>query len=228
MHPLDDPVGASLRRHHAHLARRWGSALTYRDGPTFAAVPVPPTTEHWQDLAQLLGPGALADLFGAEVVAPRDWQPVFEVQGYQLTGPATAPECTHGDADVVPLESTDVPDMLALAAVTRPGPLWPASLKLGNYVGVRSQGVLVAMAGLRLHPPGWRELSSICVQPSARGDGLGRLLVDHLVNQIHVDGERCFLHVAQDNQPALRLYQQAGFEVRRPVRFHGYRVPDDT
>lgn len=143
--------------------------------------------------------------------------------GVQLVG--RSDRFGHDRDDLVELGSEDVPEMLDLAALTRPGPFWRRTHELGRYVGVHHDGRLVAMAGERLRPPGWTEISSVCTAPNFRGRGLAAQVVSTLANGIVDRGERPFLHVAADNAGALALYQRLGFEVRRQVTFHGYRTP---
>lgn len=221
---LDDPVGESLRGRHAHLARRVGATATYVSGvATFAAVPREPTTADWSDLARMLGPGELADLFSATAAPPADWAPVFGMDGVQMVA---GPEPLGGpEAAVVELGPADVPDMLALTAITRPGPFWRRTVELGTYVGIREDGELVAMAGERLRPPGWTEISAVCTAPQARGRGYAAALVRTLAARIADRGERAFLHVVAGNPGAVALYERLGFTVRRSVRFSGFRTP---
>jgi ribosomal protein S18 acetylase RimI-like enzyme len=155
---------------------------------------------------------------------PQDWAPVFSMDGVQTVAGAGA-SSVRVDAAVVELGSADVPDMLRLAELTRPGPFWPRSIELGTYVGVRENGVLVSMAGERLRPPGWTEISAVCTAPQARGRGHASALVHALAGRITERDDRPFLHVAADNAGAIGLYTRLGFTVRRRVRFHGYRVP---
>jgi ribosomal protein S18 acetylase RimI-like enzyme len=252
---LDDPVGRSLNGRHAHLARRAGRTATYPTGvSTFATVPAAPTSADWDDLARLLGRGGLADLFTAPVTPPAAWTNVFDLTGFQMildrpTGisaapnPATDPEAAgptdHGAADVhadrtvargpgsavTELGRSDVPDMLALTDAARPGPFWPRTIELGAFHGVRENGALLAMAGERLRPPGWTEISSVCTAPQARGRGLAAQVIRAAAARITARGERPFLHVLDTNRGAIRLYERLGFIVRTRVRFHGYRVP---
>jgi predicted GNAT family acetyltransferase len=81
------------------------------------------------------------------------------------------------------------------------------------------------MAGERLRPPGWTEISAVCTAPGARGRGHASALVRTAVRRITDRGERPFLHVAADNAGAIGLHQQLGFAIRRRVRFSGYRTP---
>jgi predicted GNAT family acetyltransferase len=80
------------------------------------------------------------------------------------------------------------------------------------------------MAGERMHPPGATEISAVCTAPEARGRGLASRLVLDVATRIRERGEHPFLHVVAGN-PAMRLYEQLGFQVRRTVRFRGFRVP---
>lgn len=222
---LDDPVGESLRGHHAHLARRVGSAATYLpDVTTFAAVPADPGAAEWADLARLLGSGALADLFSSPATPPSEWEPVFSLSARRMVGPV--PDHAAETASAVELGSGDVADMLDLVARTEPGPFWPRTRELGTYLGVRDEdGALVAMAGERLRPPGWTEISAVCTAPAARGHGHAARLVRALAARIRSRGERPFLHVAESNTAAIALYERLGCTTLEPVTFRGFRVP---
>lgn len=227
---LDHPVHASLHGRHAHLSRSVGRASTYHpDVATFCAVPPQPGPGDWADLARLLGSGALADMFDCPESPPENWEPVFTVDGLQMVAPADPPLLSHRDlpagVEVVELGEDDRPAMLDLIARTRPGPFWPRTPELGHYLGVRHDGTLVAMAGERLRPPGWTEISAVCTAPEARGHGHAGRLVRALVDRAFARDERAFLHVVHTNTHALGLYRRLGFQPRRHVRFRGFRVP---
>ncbi|MGK5696286.1 GNAT family N-acetyltransferase [Streptomyces sp. URMC 128] len=226
---LDDPVGESLRGCHAELGRRAGRAATYLpEVATFSAVPAEADATDWADLARLLGRDAFADMFSCPATPPPDWEPVFVLEGRQMIWPAgRRPDETRSATGpgVVELGEADVPEMLDLAARTRPGPFWPRTRDLGTYLGVRDGGRLVAMAGERLRPPGWTEISAVCTAPEARGRGRANRLVTALVTRILAQGRRPFLHVAGANTEAIALYQRLGFTSRRHVTFRGFRTP---
>ncbi|PWI13196.1 GNAT family N-acetyltransferase [Streptomyces sp. Act143] len=226
---LDDPVGSSLRGPHAHLGRRLGRAASYVPGvATFSAVPADAEAADWADLAQLLGGGQFADLFSCTATPPDDWEPVFVLEGRQLIRPADSSVeqvAAVGEAEVVELGAADVPEMLDLVTRAEPGPFWPRTHELGTYLGIRDGGRLVAMAGERLRPPGWTEISAVCTAPEARGRGHARRLVGSLADRITSRGERPFLHVAEGNSGALALYERLGFESRKQVTFRGFRTP---
>ncbi|MEU5836137.1 GNAT family N-acetyltransferase [Streptomyces diacarni] len=226
---LDDPVGASLRGHHAHLARRLGRAAGFLpEVATFSSVGAEPGPEQWADLARLLGRGQLADMFSCPATPPHDWEPVFVLEGRQMVWSGSdrcAPPRTDAATGVVELGAHSVPEMLDLVDRTRPGPFRQRTHELGTYLGVRENGVLVAMAGERLRPPGWAEISAVCTAPEARGRGYAARLLGALVARVTARGETPFLHAAETNTGAIALYEKLGFRLRRQVTFRGFRTP---
>ncbi len=123
------------------------------------------------------------------------------------------------DPEAVPLGPDDVPEVLALISRTRPGPFLARTMELGDYLGVRRDGVLVAMAGQRMRLPGWTEISAVCTEESVRGSGLASRLVRAVGAAIRERGDGVLLHVAVTNTNAIRLYRALGFVERREIDF---------
>jgi len=222
-HPLDNPARAALLGPQAHLAERSGAVLRYpADISPFIALPDDPGQDDWHDLARLVTPGNVAATAGVAAVPPPGWQVLMNLAAVQLIGEQVTGEPA---ADAVPLGPADVPEMLDLVGRTRPGPFLPRTIELGGYVGIRRNGALVAMAGERLRPPGWSEISAICTDPDFRGQGLGSRLTLAVAAAITDHGEVPFLHAAADNVSAIRLYESLGFRLRRPATFVVLRVP---
>ncbi|MET7453430.1 GNAT family N-acetyltransferase [Streptomyces sp. NPDC005574] len=224
-HVLDNPALASLTGPHAHFAERRGRVLRYPlDVSPWLALPDDPGPDDWADLAALTGPGGEVPLAGFRGQVPDGWEITFRLEGVQLVddGLTAAP-----DAEAVVLGPADVPEMLDLVALTRPGPFLPRTVELGTYLGIRRAGRLVAMAGERLHPPGWTEISAVCTDPAFRGEGLASRLVLAVAHGIRERGETPFLHTGAGNTNAVRLYESLGFRLRRNTVFLAARVPEN-
>jgi ribosomal protein S18 acetylase RimI-like enzyme len=220
---LDNPVLTSLTGPHAHFAERHGRALRYpAEVAPFAALPDEPDAAAWRDLAALAGPGAIAVATAATVVPPDDWEIVADIPGVQMIDNGVE---AVADEQAVRLGPADVPEMLDLVERTRPGPFLTRTVELGTYLGIRRDGVLAAMAGERMHPPGWTEISAVCTDPAFQGQGLARRLVLAVAAGIKARGETPFLHAAADNTGAIRLYERLGFVVHRKPVFLVTKVP---
>jgi predicted GNAT family acetyltransferase len=115
------------------------------------------------------------------------------------------------------LGTTDVPEMLELAAATEPGPFLPQTIQMGSYFGIRaSDGRLVAMAGERLQSTAFVEISGVCTHPEFRGHGYARALATFLAAQIMAAGKAPFLHVKSENGARV-VYHKIGFRLRAAI-----------
>ncbi len=220
---LDNPVWGALNGVHARFAEWNGLVVRYATdvAPFLAVSPGSDDPRVWADVAALAGPGAVVAVPGA-IDPPPSWEVVDRIPGVQLVddGVLAAP-----DDEAVRLTEADVPEMLALVERTRPGPFRPRTIELGAYLGIRRAGVLVAMAGERLHPPGWTEISAVCTDAAYRGQGLATRLVRAVAAGIRARGETPFLHAAAANTGAIRLYESLGFRLRQRPAFTSVRVP---
>lgn len=223
MHPLDNPAWTSLTGPHARFAERKGQALRYEpDVSPWSAIPADADEVVWDDLGALAGPGGRVLVAGDPRTAPAGWEEVLRIPGVQLVCTALG---TVDDHEAVPLGADDVPEMLELVARTRPGPFEPRTHEMGAYLGIRRDGALVAMAGERMRPPGFSEISAVCTDAAYRGQGLGGRLVRAVGAVIRRRGDVPFLHASAANVGALRLYEQLGFTLRRTVEFAAFRAP---
>jgi len=119
----------------------------------------------------------------------------------------------------------DVPAMVDLVTRTEPGPFRPRTIDLGGYVGIFHGDALVAMAGRRMHPPGYVEVSAVCTDPSARRRGYASIVTVAVADAIAETGETPMLHVADDNPNARAVYEQLGFVTVRMCGFSALGVP---
>ncbi|MGW1965863.1 GNAT family N-acetyltransferase [Streptomyces sp. NPDC001935] len=221
-HVLDNAAWAALTGPHAHLAERVGRAARYpTDVSPFTALSDPADPRSWDDLAELVGPGAVTPVTAVQSV-PDGWTVEHSGVGVQLTATALRSEPAP---EAVRLGPDDVPEILDLIALTRPGPFLPRTVELGTYLGIREGGRLIALAGERLRPPGWTEISAVCTHPDHRGTGLATRLVRAVAAGVRERGDTPFLHAAADNTNAIRLYESIGFTLRRRTRFLLVRAP---
>jgi predicted GNAT family acetyltransferase len=138
------------------------------------------------------------------------WRVVSSFEVVQMTATRALGE----RCEFLALGDDDVPEMLELTRLTNPGPFLPRTIEMGDYIGVRDGGRLVAMAGERFHVEGWTEISAVCTAPTHRGRGLATKLLRAGAAGIEARGERVFLHVVASNTGAIRLYEALGFSIR--------------
>ncbi|HEY5413117.1 MAG TPA: GNAT family N-acetyltransferase [Caulobacteraceae bacterium] len=213
-HPLDRPVWGALIGRWAPLALRAGAALRLSPeyGP-FAATP-DLTAVRLRDLAAFDLSGNGLDLVELTVVRPPAGLAVaVQAPLVQMTAAKVAHR--ESNIDIVALTEADGPEMLALARLTRPGPFAARTHRLGDFVGVKEAGRLVAMAGERMKPDGFTEVSGVCTHPDHRGRGYGGALMRSVARRALGRGETPFLHAYETNTRAIALYRTLGFEIRR-------------
>jgi ribosomal protein S18 acetylase RimI-like enzyme len=212
---LDNAVWHSLRTGHHDFAEVAGLAARYDPDISVFAALADDRGGGWDDFAQLLGTGSGALFRPNPPATPPGWQALAEGQGHQMVlGELVATDAPEGTRT---LGRRDVAEMLALVELTRPGPFCVRTVELGGYVGVFDGRTLVAMAGQRLAPPGFREISAVCTHPDFRGHGLAAGLTALVTRQILERGERPFLHHAAENHPARRVYEALGFRFHQEV-----------
>ena len=217
--PLDDMAWHALSGPQAHLAvtAGGGAARCYRDEIAPFCGVERLDDRGWDALADLVGPGGVAVFLRGEVEpSPAGWTELLREPATQYVA-GDLVEHPPAGREVVELTAADVPEMVRLAAETDPGPFGPHSHLTGRWFGVLRQGRLVAMAGERMRVEGHGEVSGVCVDPVARGEGLGAAVTLAAARGIRDRGDRPMLHVREYNEGAHRLYRRLGFEVRRQV-----------
>jgi len=211
---LDNPVWSCLTTRHAHLALGNRHALRYP--LEFSPLSGLPTAapENLDALQALVAVGDAVAVAGAHVPEwPANWETLHRITLWQMLRRDTSP-LPEGPAQIVPLSTADVADMLALVELTHPGPFRERTIELGAFFGVRERGRLLAMAGERMWIGDHREVSAVCTHPEAQGRGLARALMARVVNRMLRAGQTPFLHVESVNARAIRTYESLGFVKR--------------
>ena len=218
---LDNPVWNSLNGPLKRFARTPASdrLLTFDpDMNPFSGVEMSRTggaSGCWAAIAEDVGLEGFCGLFRDEVPArPVGWEDHFDGVCLQMVAGDLGPP---SDVAIEVLGPKDAEAALELATLTEPGPFAARTTELGRFVGVRRDGRLMAMAGERFRVPGFVEISGVCTHPDVRGEGLAGALTLEVARSIRAGGDEAFLHVLEDNENAIRLYEKLGFNVRRKV-----------
>jgi ribosomal protein S18 acetylase RimI-like enzyme len=226
MDALDNPVWHALTGPHAAFSEGSSLALRYQtDVCPFAALPDEAGPAAWDALRVLVGPGNVAMLFRpAAIEIPAGWEIVYALNGLQMVATETIGEA---DDEFVRLGRDEVDEMIALVERTKPGPFLRRTVELGTYLGLRAGGEtrIVAMAGERMHPAGYTEVSAVCTDADARKRGLATRLIRAVSAGIEARGETPILHVVAENDAAIRVYEALGFTTRIAFEAQLVRAP---
>ena len=215
---LDRPVWNALTTSLAPLTQTVGAARTLPSDISPLAATASAARRDVDDLIRCCA-GRTAPLVTLERAGR--WQathaqPSSLCDGVQMVAGAIAPpKNLYPVADLGP---ADAQAMYDLARRTKPGPFEQRTHLLGDFIGIKHDGALVAMAGQRLRLPGFIEISAVCVAPEYRWLGMGAELMRHMCARIFEQGQLPFLHTYQSNTNAIQLYSHLGFELRAKMQ----------
>ncbi|MDB5428824.1 MAG: hypothetical protein JWP23_2269 [Phenylobacterium sp.] len=216
-HPLDRPIWSALTTRQAGLAVGDGRAVRLAADYGLFAAAADAGPDSLAALAALVpAQGEVALVEADEPPAIPGTAVVSRAIVWQMTAEGLTPDEPPGFS-IVALTEADAPQMLALATLTRPGPFFARTHQLGDFVGVKAEGRLVAMAGERMKPTGFTEVSGVCTHPDHRGRGYAGALMRMVAARILARGEMPFLHAYASNTGAIGLYESLGFALRREV-----------
>jgi ribosomal protein S18 acetylase RimI-like enzyme len=223
MHPLDNPSWHALATLQSQFAMTAEHAMRFRpDVCVHGAFPdhfaESPSAEAWRSLASF--GGEPVSLFSLHSLTPTaGWTITRSVELVEMVQESSEPPLTdaqkeHG-ASIIELRYGDMEQMSALYEITRPGrKLYPRLMELGGFVGIRQGDLLVSMACVRLHLPGYCEISTVATHPGHTGLGYATALVGKLAQRSRNAGEQAFLTVNTTNTRAYSIYERLGFRPR--------------
>jgi len=216
-HPLDRPVWSALSTRQAGLALGDGRALRLDPAYGLFAAAADAGADSLAALGGLLPlEGVVWSVEAEEPPPPPDAAIVQRAAVNQMVAlELRAPP--QPDREIVRLGEADAAEMRALAHLTEPGPFFERTHQLGDFIGIRMGGVLAAMAGERLKPEGFTEVSGVCTHPDHRGHGYAAVLTHAVAQAIADRGETPFLHVYAGNTGAIAVYERLGFRLRKAM-----------
>ena len=110
-------------------------------------------------------------------------------------------------------------DLSVLINLVQPGYFKDKTAQLGNYFGIYKNGQLIAVTGQRMRMHKFIEVSAVVTHPAHIRKGYAKQLVIHTTNQIFKHNCTPYLHVAETNEGAIKLYEKLGFVTRRKISF---------
>jgi ribosomal protein S18 acetylase RimI-like enzyme len=178
------------------------------------------TAEGFEQLYNLYGgQSPKVVILKEETAIPQPWVTLRYMKCLQMVYHGDAP-IAYDSSLIIPLTSEHVPQMLELTALTNPGPFALNTIAFGHYSGIFDGSKLVAMAGQRMNPTPYAEISAVCTHPDYTGKGYAKQLLLHQVNRVIVAGGIPFLHVLDYNERAIKVYESLGFKTRTKLHFY--------
>lgn len=222
MQPLDNIIWQALTTRQIQFSQSFKGSRRFVPEVGPLAAFLQPDDEGYESLAELVKlSGTIAVFLDAPYESRAGWSvvagaPLLQMVWQNGSLGDLAPELS---SRIVELGTADSSEMVALAAMTKPGPFGPRTHELGNFFGIRQEGKLVAMAGERMKVPGHTEVSAVCTHPEHTGHGYAAALMTRVMQGIIERAEVPFLHVRGDNLRAIEIYKRLGFQERKSGYF---------
>ena len=219
-HVLDNPVWHALISGNKDLAEGTGQVKYFAaDVSPFVGFEAPAAQAFSLLHALIPAERVVGVVSPVALDIPPQWQVVRAMQVWQMVQERPA-EGVLAVLPPTPLGPQHVPAMLALTTQTNPGPFFSNTIAFGHYQGIFEGEQLVAMAGQRMNPEPYAEISAVCTHPDYLGRGYAAQLIRHQIRRIIAESGIPFLHVKSDNTRAINLYKHLGFVPRKEMSFY--------
>ena len=129
---------------------------------------------------------------------------------------------------ITTLEAQHAAALHTLVNRVQPGYFKSNTWQLGSYYGIFKNNELVAVAGERMKMHAFTEVSAVVTHPAHTGKGYAKQLVSFASNSIFREGKVPYLHVAETNTAAIKLYEKLSYKTRRKISFWNFVANDGT
>lgn len=126
--------------------------------------------------------------------------------------------------EIIELQNENHEELLAFVKKFYPHYFKNRTPELGRYFGIFKDNKLVAVTGQRMQMNDMTEVSAVITDTDYLGKGFAKQLVAFVSNTIFEDGKTPFLHVAENNLGAKKLYEKLGFDLRGKINLWGVKV----
>ncbi len=219
-HILDNLVWNALNSGNKHLANG-NETVKYFDKEVSPFVGLKETSD---DNFQLLYDtipfdGAFGFVTNDEVSIPAPWKIARHMKVLQMVFDKPLETIATTD-EIIALGEPNIPEMLTLTQLTNPGPFADRTIDFGHYKGIFKDDKLIAMAGQRMNPYQYAEISAVCTHPDHLGKGYAKQLLLDQIRRIQGASGIPFLHVLATNTRAKDVYESLGFETRKEISIY--------
>jgi ribosomal protein S18 acetylase RimI-like enzyme len=213
-HLLDNPIYNALISAHNPISLGTETVRYYLPAVASFAGLKDNSLANFEELYQISEPESFFIVFSLDPLEISDqWRLIKQINMFQLVYEhQTIPK--GEEHEFVDLNGSHVDEMISLVQLTEPGPFLTRTIDFGNYTGVFEDGKLVSMAGHRFNPTPYTEVSAVCTHPDHLGKGYAYRLLKEQIKRILNNREIPFLHVRDDNEGAIKLYEKLGFKIR--------------
>jgi len=208
---LDNPIWYSISETHSNFGIDFGTTKFYH--PDYCPFGGFTTFDVIEDAIGEYGKLANSFyIFGQKPIVPKNFKLKNELLCLQMIihDPIDIPI----DEQIVKLGEEHLDDLLQLVQIAYPEYFKRKTYSLGNYYGIYRDNQLVAITGERLQMDQFIEVSAVITHPEHTGKGYAKQLVAHTVYEIFAQNKTPFLHVAESNIGAVKLYEKLGFQTR--------------
>ncbi|OBW42890.1 FR47-like protein [Chryseobacterium sp. MOF25P] len=126
--------------------------------------------------------------------------------------------------EIIELQDENHDELLAFVRKFYPHYFKNRTPELGKYFGIFKDNKLVTITGQRMQMNDMTEVSAVITDTDYLGKGFAKQLVAFVSNTIFEDGKTPFLHVAENNLGAKKLYEKLGFDLRGKINLWGVKI----